>query len=498
MMDRIVWTLIDKTSGLPVPNKTTVVARPVQNTTSAGDIPMPEVGTGTAIYATTNEVPHGIYRIRVDSTDTDDEVEVEAGRVKWTKASGELSYPVMDRVVDAKCVLSGVLDDTVETAGSADLVLAIAAATGAKPRELVLDQDVTLSTSVTDLAQPLTVDLNGRTLTLNGNIYSQKKIIIRNGVIVWGSGRTITSLDSVTFIGVRFSGTTATMGSANTSYIGCYGLTVNTNAGANGDAATVVGGQHSFGHIGQINLTDLGSNTGSTRATWLQALIDTWYSWLVLWKSAVEWLTSSRRSILDEWVNYPQIIRNSVGGMNTEKVITIADVSISGDSWVGGGIMAAMINFWQHGIRPCVQEVYHSASGFSILRGCVTATGTSVSGSNISFVFYTCNSITDYWIDSIIPRSERFRQKIKLYRKLNLDVNAPLEQIPLNIGGTSDTVSLVVDAIDPRKFTLTVLMDIRTSMLPYPSGKTAADYNYVISFELCPEGSAGYVSVIGD
>ena len=497
MMDRIVWTLIDKTSGLPVPNKTTVVARPVQNTTSSGDIPMPEVGTGTAIYATTNEVQHGIYRIRVDSADTNDEVEVEAGRAKWTKASGDLAYPVMDRVVDAKCVLSGVLDDTVETAGSADLVLAIAAATGAKPRELVLDQDVTLSVSVTDLAQPLTMDLNGRTLTLNGNIYSSKKIVIRNGVIAWGSGRTITSSDSVTFIGVRFSGTTATMGSANTSYIGCCGLTVNTNAGANGDAATVVGGQHSFGHIGQINLTDLGSNTGSTRATWLQALIDTWYSWLVLWKSAVEWLTTDRRSILDQWVSYPKIIRDSVGAMPTVVIKAIADISTD-STWVGGNPITNLIDFIQFGVRVGVVEKMHNASGWSVLEGVLISSSTAEPGGSAPYAIFNyqmCGDVSQSWNDVDILSDERLRNRVKLYRKDKLNNSAPLELVPLTLNN-STTISIDHD-VAANTGSILLRVEINTSILPYPSGKTFNSYNYVMDFSFVPPASAGHISVPG-
>lgn len=302
MGDRLSRSLKDKITGLPIFGAN-VVARPKDISGTSGDKLMAETPANSGFYRTADEIDHGTYGIIVGGVDSQDEATVEPGRVKVRKSDGSFLFPLIDKILDAKAFLSGFLGDAVSSPSSADLTMAIAAATGNRKRELVMDVDCTLSSAVTT-SEDLYIDLNGRTLSLNASLTSAtSRIVVRNGKIVVASGCKIEG--AVTeFSHVGFSGAgVATFTTQTMTFISCMGLTHLIGAGAAGGIPSVFGGEgNAFADVSQVKLTDPGQDTGSGRLTKLQDLIDTWRDWLVTWKSAVEWLTGAKRTQVDSYL----------------------------------------------------------------------------------------------------------------------------------------------------------------------------------------------------
>ena len=331
-MDKLVRKIVDKTTNLPITGAT-VKARP-KDVGAVGDVDMPETGTGTGVYATVTEVAHNTYGIIVNGQDSMDEATVEPGRVGATKADGSKAYPLLDRVVDSKLVLRSFLADGADTVASADLVTAIAAATGSKPRTLVFDADATLDSSVTVTDGDLTIDLNGYTLTLSNSLAkitsSSNRIRVFNGKIHITSTLCKIQGTGTNFSMVQFSGVTTAFAQADggMTFDGCDGLNALPGASGPGQTASVGGGSHGFGLASQLKLTDPSSNTGTGRLDKLQSFVNTWYDALIGYiNDACTWLTADNRSKLDVWTNMTDEARASVAN---------ASASFQGNvSWLG-------------------------------------------------------------------------------------------------------------------------------------------------------------------
>ena len=311
-MDKLVRKLIDKTTSLPITGAV-VKARPV-HIGADGDILLDEVGDSSGVYATADEVPHATYKLIVNGADSLDEFTVESGRVRVVVADGTYIYPLIDRVLDSKLVLTSFLDDIATEPSSATLVSAIAAASGAKPRTLVFDADCSLETGVTVSEGDLVIDLNGYTLNLanfSASITSSThRIRVLNGKINVSSTSCKIQGAGTNFIGVQFSGTTTLFAQADAdmAFDACDGLSALPGANLPGVHAAVSGGSHGFGTAAQLKLTDPGSNSGSLRLSRLQALIDTWYAKITgIFNDACTWLTADKRTKLDNLLALNQV-----------------------------------------------------------------------------------------------------------------------------------------------------------------------------------------------
>ena len=378
-MDKLVRKLIDKTTSLPITGAV-VKARPV-HIGADGDILLDEVGDSSGVYATADEVPHATYKLIVNGADSLDEFTVESGRVRVVVADGTYIYPLIDRVLDSKLVLTSFLDDIATEPSSFTLVSAIAAASGAKPRTLVFDADCSLETGVTVSEGDLVIDLNGYTLNLanfSASITSSThRIRVLNGKINVSSTSCKIQGAGTNFIGVQFSGTTTLFAQADAdmAFDACDGLSALPGANLPGVHAAVSGGSHGFGTAAQLKLTDPGSNSGSMRLSRLQALIDTWYAKITgIFNDACTWLTSEKRGILDEWANLPSSYRAELAGIKSFQkegsVETLAYISTTRDEFGAGLKLGLQI------VRP-------AGIGSPFLRG-VMKFGYSGSGTSIS------------------------------------------------------------------------------------------------------------------
>ncbi len=316
-MDKLVRKIVDKTTNLPITGAT-VKARP-KDVGAVGDVDMPETSAGSGVYATTAEVAHNTYGIIVDGQDSLDEATVEPGRVGVTKFDGSKAYPLIDRVLDSKLVLRSFIADGADTVASADLIAAIAAATGAKPRTLVFDADATLDSSVDVTDGDLVVDLNGYTITLSNSnskiTSSSRRLRFFNGKIHVATVNSIIQGVGTNFVAIQFSGATTAFArpDGTMTFDGCDGLNALPGASASGQTSSVGGGSHGFGLASQLKLTDPGSNSGAGRLVKLQNLVDTWYDNIVGYiNDACTWLTADKRSKLDVWTSMTDEARASV------------------------------------------------------------------------------------------------------------------------------------------------------------------------------------------
>ena len=315
-MDKLVRKIIDKTTGLPI-SGAYVKARP-KDVGAAGDIDMAEIGA-TGTYATAAEVPHNTYGIIVNGTDSLDEATPEPGRVGVTKADGTKVYSLIDRVLDSKVTLSSFLADGDSSPTSSTLLTAIAAATGSKPRTLVLDADVSLDSASSVSGNDLNLDLNGHLLTLStasSSITSgTRRIRVFNGRIQVSNVNCRIQGTGTNFSMVQFSGTMTAFArnDCNMTFDGCDGLSALVGANLSGSISSVGSGSHGFGTASQLKLTTQGSTAGNGRLVKLQSFVDGWYDNLVGYiHTAANWLDATRRNKLDQWVNMSDAARASV------------------------------------------------------------------------------------------------------------------------------------------------------------------------------------------
>ena len=310
-MDRIYRKLTSKTTGAPITNAN-VVARPVTSLDSANDVQLLETPTGSGVYVSVSQQPHGTYKIIVNDVDTLDEVTVEPGRVKVKDRNGNPLYPTIDRALGAKMVASGVLSDTTTTMTSAQFIEAIRSVTDSEAlhRQLVLDMDVSLDSAHT-LNGPLFLDLNGRTLTLNASLTGAYPVRIFNGTIaIPVMGPSIYGSDT-TFVNVKITGP-GVYGFPHTAriqtFVACEGLPTLEGADGSGGMARVCGGDHGFATASQLKLTDDGDVKGSGRLARLQSWIDTKFEWA---EELISWLSSAKES-LQAWVDMGESKRNAL------------------------------------------------------------------------------------------------------------------------------------------------------------------------------------------
>lgn len=382
-MDKLVRKIIDKATGLVI-SGATVRARP-KDVGATGDVEMVEIGT-TGTYATASEIAHNTYGIVVNGTDSLDEATVEPGRVAVTKGDGSKVYPLIDRVADSVVVLSSFLADGDTSPTSVTLTTAISAATGSKPRTLVLDYDVTLVSNPVVSGAPLNLDLNGHTLTLSdpATITSTtQRIRVLNGKVVVGSSNCKIQGLGTNFIGVQFSGAgVASIAKADggMTFDGCDGITALLGADGSGQTASVGGGSHGIGIAANLKLTDLGSTTGSERLGWLQDLVDVWYQRIIgsMW-TAAQWLTDSRKSALIQWTSLTDIQRAAI----------IQSMSVANP-----GTITPMAKFTRSlleksvGVRTGIVKITPNGSSLFYMSGCVKCTITSIgAGAQITCTF---------------------------------------------------------------------------------------------------------------
>lgn len=314
MADKLVRKLTNKTTGAPIVGAT-VVARPVTASGAEGDISMPETPANSGIYATSSQINHSTYKILVGGVDSMDEVTVEPGRAKVRSGSSSFMYPLLDKLVDVKMIVSALLADSSPSATAAEFRSAILAATASDAvcRPLILDQEVTLGTSV-DVSQDLHLDLNGHILNLSANITSStSRITVVGGKINVGTGCKIQGTTTC-FVNCEFIGTgagTFPQVDAAMTFVGCSGLT--QLPGAENDAgiiASVAGGQHGFGTASSLRLTTKGTRSGSGRLTALQNWVDQTLSDSVR-MGIISWLWSAK-AVLDEWVSISPAARSVI------------------------------------------------------------------------------------------------------------------------------------------------------------------------------------------
>lgn len=315
MADKLIQKVTNKTTGAPIINAT-VLARPVTAAGTEADISMPETPAKSGIYATASQVNHETYKIIVGGVDSQDERTVEPGRVKVRGTGGNLVYPLIDRLLDAKLFLKGLISDSKASADATDLRSAILAAThnASVKRTLVLDQDASLDLA-TAVTQDLHLDLNSMTLTLNADMTSGSSIItVYNGKI--NVNASVTILGTIAnFVNCEFIGTGVGqfMRSAAQSFTGCSGLTEHAGTNVDGvDTAAIAGGSHAFGHSAKLKLTTKGSKSGSGRLNALQGWIDSTLSDSFR-MNILTWLFGNKDA-LAEWVDLDPLIRQNIAG----------------------------------------------------------------------------------------------------------------------------------------------------------------------------------------
>lgn len=367
-MDKLVRKIIDKTTGLPI-SRAIVKARP-KDVGAAGDIDMAEIGA-TGTYATAAEVPHNTYGIIVNGTDSLDEATPEPGRVGVTKADGTKVYPLIDRVLDSKVTLSSFLADGDSSPTSSTLLTAIAAATGSKPRTLVLDADVSLDSASSVSGNDLNLDLNGHLLTLStvsSSITSgTRRIRVFNGRIQVSNVNCRIQGTGTNFSMVQFSGTMTAFArnDGDMTFDGCDGLSALVGANLSGSISSVGSGSHGFGTASQLKLTTQGSTAGNGRLVKLQSFVDGWYDNLVGYiHTAANWLDATRRSALQEWIDIPSANRAAITGFTNSVPLPKSDAIAK---------FTASQAERSAGIKTGIRKIT-TAGGYAYASGCVKAT----------------------------------------------------------------------------------------------------------------------------
>lgn len=451
MADKLVQKVTNKTTGTPI-TSAMVFARPVTAAGTEADISMPETPAKSGIYATASQVDHETYKIIVNGTDSQDERTVEPGRAKVRGTGGNLVYPLIDRLLDAKLFLKGLISDSKASADATDLRSAILAAThnASVKRTLVLDQDASLDLA-TAVSQDLHLDLNSMTLTLNADLTSGSSIItIYNGKINVNASVTILGT-STSFVNCEFIGTGVGqfMRSAAQSFTGCSGLTEHFGTNVDGvSTPAIAGGSHAFGHSAKLKLTTKGSKSGSGRLTALQDWIDQTLSDGVR-MNILTWLFGNKDA-LAEWVAIPPASRD---------IIATASASFDGNAkWYNvqpimmyDAVTNGFINWSSHanatairraGITPGCKVTVSSAG--AIMSARLVGLATASFNGQVTFLVGQDNSDLDdlltfmHWLNIDIPLSKRI--SIKARRIGFSGGNATL--YPLRITGSGEVVNL--------------------------------------------------------
>lgn len=309
--DRIVRTLVDKATGLPLTGRS-VEARPTLGGTA---IQMPEVG-GKGIYASANEVPQGEYKIFVGGNDSNDTHTI--GPSRFTAGGGVVGW--LNRAMASKIFLSSYMLET-DIAPTHAMFAAACADAVATKRELIMDFPITLTANIALTGGSLYIDLNGKTITYGAyQISVDGHGSVRNGFMVLrSSGKSFTSVLGTVYTAVDISGTAVQQqsqfsNSARDTYIGCTGITAK-NPVANFTDPSFVGA--SFGEASKLRLTDddmTMSGGGSNRLTLLQNFIDSDMADAVTNNA---YLSDPKKTQIDRWVNLPEGNKRLVeGGLN--------------------------------------------------------------------------------------------------------------------------------------------------------------------------------------
>lgn len=309
--DRIVRTLVDKATGLPMTGRS-VEARPTLGGTA---IQMPEVG-GKGIYASANEVPQGEYKIFVGGNDSNDTHTI--GPSRFSAGGGIVGW--LNRAMASKVFLSSYMLET-DTAPTHAMFAAACADAVASKRELIMDFPITLTANIALTGGSLYIDLNGKTITYGAyQISVDGHGSVRNGFMVLrSSGKSFTSVLGTVYTAVDISGTAVQQqsqfsNSARDTYIGCTGITAK-NPVANFTDPSFVGA--SFGEASKLRLTDNDmtmSGGGSNRLTLLQNFIDSDMNNAVTNNA---YLSNAKKMQIDRWVNLPEQNKLLVeGGLN--------------------------------------------------------------------------------------------------------------------------------------------------------------------------------------
>lgn len=298
--DRIVRTLVDKATGLPMTGRS-VEARPTLGGTA---IQMPEVG-GKGIYASANEVPQGEYKIFVGGNDSNDTHTI--GPSRFSAGGGIVGW--LNRAMASKVFLSSYMLET-DTAPTHAMFAAACADAVATKRELIMDFPITLTANIALTGGSLYIDLNGKTITYGAyQISVDGHGSVRNGFMVLrSSGKSFTSVLGTVYTAVDISGTAVQQqsqfsNSARDTYIGCTGITAK-NPVANFTDPSFVGA--SFGEASKLRLTDddmTMSGGGSNRLTLLQNFIDSDMDDAVTNNA---YLSNAKKTQIDRWTNLPE------------------------------------------------------------------------------------------------------------------------------------------------------------------------------------------------
>ena len=445
-MDKLIRRLTDKVTGQPIVDAI-VRARPVGDPSGVSDKNMPETPPGSGIYATADQIDHDTYKIVVNGSDSLDEYTVEAGRAKVRSGVGAFLYPLIDRIIDAKLYLSGMIGDSSATASSGDFRTAILAATASSTlrRELVLTQDSAIDSDVV-VAQDLLIDLNGFSLTLNADITSvSNRITVRNGkLVVTGTGPKILSNVWTSFINIEFFGPHAEIQSSLVSYVGCTGRATLPGAENAGSIPVVAGGKHSFATASDLKLTTISTKTGSGRLTALQRWIDSWLS-DVARMGILDWLLASKTK-LDQWVSADQDRRDYLLSLpyNTQYEYALYEPNFQKDATSG-----LPTSLRRYGINCGIGLFVDGRTGVST-RVHAILTSTISTGSQARFILPAtdvCDRILDF-ITGAVSGSATKRLILKVWA---YDSNAtnpgPFEQIECSAG----SAILLNQTLNPRE-----------------------------------------------
>lgn len=314
MGDRVTRQLLKTSDGKPKTGKN-VKLRPATSVDAGSDINLPETPSGSGIYRSVADVPHGVYKEVVEFVETGETIVVEPGRACYAIYTDKTKTALIDRLLTDVVRLSAFIADTATAPTSTNLSDALAHAMDYS-KTLLMTDDAELSYSISR-DKALYIDLNGKHLTLNARITCDRAVI-RNGSLTLLVGeRSIESSNGICLENVEImSGADAQFSAdPNDRYINVRGLP-STIPGTASTHPVVIG------CAGVSTADKLLLN--STKLGYLQNFVDSLYTNLL---AIHNWLTSSKRTELDKFANAPLINKNAFA----DGSIYGADHTVTGD-----------------------------------------------------------------------------------------------------------------------------------------------------------------------
>lgn len=293
MGDKVTRQLLKVSDGKPSTGKI-VKLRPAETIGTGSDIELPETPSGSGIYRSANEVPHGVWKEVINGTETGETLSVEPGRACYAIYTDKTKTALIDRLMTDVVRLSGFVEDAVDLPTSTNLRDAMIHAMTYR-KTLVMTDDATLASGISLGSYDLYVDLNGKTLTLNANISCNKAFICNGKISLMTGAQSVSAAIGTAWQDVEFlqGGSTQVTANPDDRYINVRGMPTTIP----GTAATkpIVVGCAGAPSVDRLSLT-------FTKLSYLQNFVDSLYTNLL---AVHDWLTSSKRTLLDRFANAP-------------------------------------------------------------------------------------------------------------------------------------------------------------------------------------------------